>query len=466
MYDAQGGMYMSAENPKIQPSDLGHRVNRRSLIAGAAGVAGAGALLAACGGDDAATTEDTTATEVTEAPVAAAYSGPVSFGVRTVDESPTKQFQALVAAYEAKTGNTVTYNATESNAFQNNLSQYLQGTPDDAFTWMAGYRMQFFAQQGLLVDLTDVWDKIGSQYAESYKIASTGLDGKQYFVPQSWYPWGLHFRKSMLAELGIDPDGVGTWDQFMSMLDGMKSKGLVGFAAGNKGGWEAMGTFDILNARINGYQYHVDLLAGREKWTDARTAEVFKYWEMLIPYMNDNVLDLEWDGAMQLLLQRKAGSFMMGSWFGANFKEQSQEDYDDLWIIPFPEINPANGRDTIDAPIDGYCVAANGASAEGGKDFLAFAGDMEGVQAMLDTGVPMTSANSGQDTSAYDPFQKQQLAVMGEAKYITQFLDRDTRPDFAGPVVGPAFQGWFRNPKDVNQMLESLQEQWDALPPL
>ena len=55
---------------------------------------------------------------------------------------------------------------------------------------------------------------------------------------------------------------------------------------------------------------------------------------------------------------------------------------------------------------------------------------------------------------------------MEEAKYITQFLDRDTRPDFAGPVVGPAFQQWFRDPSSIDGILESLQEQWDALPPL
>ena len=78
----------------------------------------------------------------------------------------------------------------------------------------------------------------------------------------------------------------------------------------------------------------------------------------------------------------------------------------------------------------------------------------------------MTSANKNQDTSSYDSFQKQQLAVMEEAKYITQFLDRDTRPDFAGPVVGPAIQQWFRDPSSVDGILESLQEQWDALPPL
>ena len=424
-------------------------VSRRTLIKGAAlggiGIAGGATVLSSCGSK---------------------ASGPMSFGARTVDESPTKQLKGLVAAYEKKSGNKVTYNATESNAFQNNLSQYLQGTPDDAFQWMAGYRMQFFAEQGLLEDISDVWKDLEGQYDNSYKIASTGLDGKQYFVPQSWYPWGLHYRKSMVKELGLDPENIATFDDMLKMFDAMKKKGLVGFAAGDKGGWEAMGTFDIINARVNGYQFHVDLLAGREKWTDQRVIDVFKQWELLLPYTNKNVLDLEWDGAMQLLLQKKAGSTLMGSWFGGNFKEKSQEDYDDLWIVPFPEINPEHGVDTIDAPIDGFCVAANGGNTEVGKDFIKFAGDKEGMQAMLDTGVPMTSANKNQDTSTYDAFQKQQLNVMSQAKYITQFLDRDTRPDFAGPVVGPAIQSWYKNPKDVNKIVDSLQAQWEALPAL
>jgi len=40
---------------------------------------------------------------------------------------------------------------------------------------------------------------------------------------------------------------------------------------------------------------------------------------------------------------------------------------------------------------------------------------------------------------------------MAEAKIVTQFLDRDTRPDFAGPVVGPAIQSWFKNRKGCSE---------------
>ncbi len=100
-------------------SDLNNGISRRSVLKGAAvgglGIAAGGSLLAGCG--DKAT-------------------GPLAYGARSVDAGPTAQNEALIAAYTAKTGNEVKYNATESNAFQNNLSQYLQGTPDDTFEWM------------------------------------------------------------------------------------------------------------------------------------------------------------------------------------------------------------------------------------------------------------------------------------------------------------------------------------------
>ena len=164
----------------------------------------------------------------------------------------------------------------------------------------------------------------------------------------------------MMAEVGLNPEDIYNWDDFMGALSELKAKGLIGFIGTDAGGWEAMGTSDILNARVNGYQFHVDLLGGREKWTDDRVKEVFRHWEMLVPYMNENVLDLEWDGGRDMLLSRQGGFLMMGSWFGADFLSVSQEDYDDLWIVPFPEINPDHARDTIDAPIDGFCVAKNG----------------------------------------------------------------------------------------------------------
>ena len=58
----------------------------------------------------------------------------------------------------------------------------------------------------------------------------------------------------------------------------MQAKGIVPFAFGNDGRWPAMGTFDQLNFRMNGYQFHMDLMAGKESWTDDRVKNVFTEW--------------------------------------------------------------------------------------------------------------------------------------------------------------------------------------------
>ena len=93
-------------------------VSRRTVLKGAAlgglGLVGGGTLLSSCG-DDKAT-------------------GPVTFTARTNDETGLKIAQALADAYKAETGIDVTMQGSgDTNAFQDGISQYLQGTPDDVF---------------------------------------------------------------------------------------------------------------------------------------------------------------------------------------------------------------------------------------------------------------------------------------------------------------------------------------------
>ena len=426
-------------------------VSRRTVLKGAAvggaGLLGGGTLLSSCGSDEA--------------------TGPVKFTARTNDETGLKIAQALADAYTAETGIEVTMQGSgDTNAFQDGISQYLQGTPDDAFQWMAGFRTNFRADQGLLVDLSENIKNLGDQMPAGFVSGATNpTDGKQYIIPNTWYPWALHYRKSTMTEIGMDPENIATWDDFMKMLDATQKKGLVAYALGNKGGWEAMGTFSILNVRLNGYNYHIDLLNGRAKWSDQKTKDVFAQFAMLIPYMNKNVLDTSWEYMRDLLLQKKAGAIMMGSWWADSFLAQSQEDYDDLWLIPFPEINPEFGRDSIDAPVDGISVAANGGNPEGGAALAEFWGSEEGMLAAQAAGSKSLWANS-RFVGKEDAFNKQTLAVIGEAKNVMNFLDRDCRNDFASNTVGSSIQEFLKNPADVNKIVENMDAAWEALPAL
>ena len=91
-------------------------------------------------------------------------------------------------------------------------------------------------------------------------------DGKQYFVPFYNYPWVVIYRKSVFADKKYTVPK--TFTEFKALGDKMKTDGLTPLAFGDKDGWPAMGTFDIINMRVNGYQYHIDLMKGAQKWTD------------------------------------------------------------------------------------------------------------------------------------------------------------------------------------------------------
>jgi multiple sugar transport system substrate-binding protein len=313
--------------------------------------------------------------------------------------------------------------------------------------------MKFFASRGLIGDVSDIWplDGIG----ESFKAASTGDDGKQYFAPQSYYPWAIFYRKSVWADKGYQvPKNL---DELEALAKKMQADNLVPIAFADKDGWPAMGTFDALNMRINGYQYHIDLMAGQKAWDSPETKKVFDTWRMLLPYHQTNPLGRTWQEAAQTLQQKKAGMYLLGTFMNEQFPEKERNDLD---FFTFPEIDPAIGADCLDAPIDGDCMSAKPKNEAGAKAFLKYLSSPDSLTAAVAaTKLPFISANSNADQSAYTPLQKKSAELVSQQKNIAQFLDRDTRPDFASTVVIPAFQSFIKNPNDIDGVTKSLEEQ-------
>ena len=136
-------------------------VDRRVLLTGAVGAATI-PLLAACSTGGGTTTKKTQ---------------PFSFGSNASDPVPKKAYGALITAFQKKSKDKVTVNTVDHGSFQNNINTYLQGSPDDAFTWFSGYRMRYYAAKGLAAPIDDVWAKIGGSFSAGLKAASTGDDG-------------------------------------------------------------------------------------------------------------------------------------------------------------------------------------------------------------------------------------------------------------------------------------------------
>jgi multiple sugar transport system substrate-binding protein len=437
--------------------DQSSSVSRRRVLQGLALGAGAVAatpLLAACG-------SSSSSSSATSGAPSASGGGSVSFGSNASDAVPKKAYADVFAAFTKASGTEVKVNTVDHNTFQEQINTYLQGSPDQAFTWFSGYRMRFFADQGLSTDISSVWDKIGGQYNDSFKGASTGNDGKQYFVPFYYYPWALFYRKSVFKELGLDPAKITTIDELKSAAAVMQKANLIPIAFADKDGWPAMGTFDYINVRTNGYDFHVSLMAGKESWTDPKVKAVFANWADLLPLHQEGSLGRTWQDAAGALLNKKAGMYLLGMFVGQQFPEGP--DRDDLDFFPFPQIEAAYGVDTVEAPIDGFMLSKSTENVDGGKALLEYLGGPEAQNIYLASDPNNVGTNNGTDTTKYNALQKKAAELVGAAKHITQFLDRDTRPDFASTVMIPSIQKFIAKPADIDSILESVEQQKQAI---
>jgi multiple sugar transport system substrate-binding protein len=418
-------------------------VDRRSLLKGIAALGGLAAMpgLVACGEGGGGSSEGS--------------SKSTSLGSNFSDAVPKKALAAVLAAFTKKEGIDVDINTVDHEAFQENISTYLQGSPDDTLSWFAGYRMQYFAAQGYLKDINDLWSQWGGDYTDAFKQASTGEDGKQYFVPFYYYPWAVFYRKSVWKKHGYEIPK--TFDEFTALCKQMKSDGLTPLAFADKEGWPALGTFDVLNFRQNGYDFHVSLMAGKESWEDDKVKSVFSTWADLMPYHQANPLDRNWLDSAADLVTGDAGMYYIGMFVGQAFTDK--KDRADLDFFPFPMMNPSFGTDTIEAPIDGWLMSSDPKSLDAANKLMNYFASAEGQEVYLSLDPNNVAANTKADTSHYDALQKKAAQLVGSAKSITQFLDRDTDPSFASNVMISSIQDFINNPNDIDGLTSKIEAQ-------
>ena len=347
---------------------------------------------------------------------------------------------------------------------QSQISSYLQGGSSEVVEYSAGYRLQYAATKGLILDLSDIWRNLNRNYARRDKSVASALDGKQYLLPVARYPWAVMYRKSIFKAVGIEPSTIITWADFISACKIFKSKGLTPIAMGDASGWEAFGTFEFVNLRTNGYIFHRNLMVGRTSWNDERIQKTFRNWESMLPYQNSNALDLDWASAGRLVLQTKAAMQVMGSFHAQLYTDPV--DLADLAFFPFPEISKAHRQASLVAPVGGFVLPKSAQkNLTNAKSMLMWLASVDySNEILLES--PTTLVTNTNVAFSDSAFIRQQAALVNASKYFTQSLGRDTRPDFAGPVVAPALQAFLKNPGDKKKIAANLAAQWSALPPV
>jgi multiple sugar transport system substrate-binding protein len=371
--------------------------------------------------------------------------GPITLGSYNSNPGVKDSQKALVDEATRSSGVEINLNLVDHETFKSSISNYLQATPDDLFTWFAGYRMQFFAAQGLATPIDDVWDEIGSNFGPAAQKLSQGLDGHYYFIPMYNYPWVFFHNKSVFGD--GDYEIPASWDDLIALCKQLKSDGLVPIAFADKDLWPACGFFDTIDLRVNGYDYHMSLMRHEVPWTDPGVTAAFEHYAELLPYCQAGANGRIWQDAAKALENKEAGIMFQGSnQVGANY---APENLPDLDFFEFPTINSKYGTDYMEAPADGYMCSAKAKHPDAAKKVLKYLGTSAAAAEFLKTDKWDVGMTKDADTSNYSELQKKSAELISSKKAVSQFLDRDTDPAMAAAAFS-GLQDFIQDPSKSN----------------
>ncbi|TQK17666.1 carbohydrate ABC transporter substrate-binding protein (CUT1 family) [Microbacterium sp. SLBN-154] len=398
-----------------------------------------GCLGGASGGG--ASGEETTGTDA---------EGPLTIQSR-LTAGEAEGLQAVVDAFNEKGLGEVEINEVPANTYREQLPTYLTAAnPADIFTWLAGEATRTFADEGLVLDISDIWEDF--TFSDAFRELSQDSDGNEVFVPTSNYWWGVYYDTRVFDELGLQEPT--TWEEFLAVCEAMESAGITPIGLGlSDTAWMASAWFDYLNMRVNGPEFHLDLLAGEESFDSPEVQQVFEYWDEILPYFDTNAGGLPFQQATTDWIQGRTGMYLAGAWIEFNLPQDELEYFD---FFKFPEIDPGVS-DGEEAPTDGFFASARTDQPQLAKEFLSYLASAEAQEIMFEAVGSATLLPTNPDANVtLSPVAEKGRALLENADVLTQFFNRDAGDDIQ-PSADQALTKYLAGVEETSVILEQWQ---------
>lgn len=364
---------------------------------------------------------------------------------RTVFKELSKQF-----AKEHPEINVISHVHQQERYKEKVVGLLTEGDSDILFGF-AGASFNAFAKQGWIATIDDLWqEKKWDQSFSKVAKAAVMVNMKPYALPLSYYQWGFYYRKSIFKAHHLSPPE--TWQEFLQLGRVLQSKGVTPIALGSKERWTVAGWFDYLNLRINGLQFHRDLMAGKVAYNDARVKDLFRHWKILLDsaFFLDKHNENDWRQALPYLYRGKAGMLLMGNFI---IPQIPQKIVDDIGFFRFPQIK-ADLPFYEEAPLDILIIPQRAKNKAQAKLFLAFMARKD-IQEKMNQQMGMISPNKHAQTGD-NIFIQAGAHILEESEGISQFYDRDTVPEMFNPGMDAMLE-FMKNPDEIDSILNKLE---------
>ncbi|MEV6304637.1 ABC transporter substrate-binding protein [Actinoplanes sp. NPDC051861] len=311
--------------------------------------------------------------------------------------------KAMYTVYDTKNpGVTVTNAAVAGSGGANAraaLAQRLQGgDPPDAFQVHIGAEILTYPPEQYVQSLDDLFAEHG--WLDHFPAALKDLlkfDGHYYSVPVNVHRANVMFyNKKIFTDNGLQAPA--TLDEFFTVADTLKAKGITPFAFGNQGGWEDELLLEsVLIAGLGAADYSA-LWSGSLAWTDPKVATALEAYNKMISYANSDHSAMSFDGAAQLIVDGKAAMFIHGDWTDGYFTSKNFTGYGFAAA-------PGN-KGVFDVVSDAFALPKDAKNQVNAEAWLDLAASKEGQEA-FNPKKGSICARTDCDQSLFNPYLQQ-----------------------------------------------------------
>ena len=352
-------------------------------------------------------------------------------------------------------------------------SAYLAASPvPDIMVISPGALLDRAVANGQVLDLTDLWQQAG--LTEDYPAGLRELsarEGKQYFVPVANTWTAIYFNKEIFEQYGLEPPQ--TWDEFIAVSETLLDNGVTPLSIAGNDIFLSSLWFDYLDLRLNGLDFHRQLLNGEISFQDERVRTVFEVWGNLVDrgYFGEAPARVGATDSVMAIVPRLADvglgpgaamSLSGPSWLG----ELPPELQDGLDFFAFPVIDPSVPKAEALTSY-GYMVPSGAENREAALAYVEYAGSASAQTAIAPRlnagGADLAPANPGAEWGDVPESVQRGSAILSEASALTPIFVL-AAPDAMWDNADRAIRYFLQNPWDVETTTMMLEEaRQDAL---
>lgn len=226
----------------------------------------------------------------------------------------------------------IPYKATDYNTI---LSSALTGGKGPDIIHLRAYGgLETFTAPGFIAELDTARVPELKTFSRQLMEGARGRkDGKIYGVPFASQTLVIFYNKKIFAQHNLSVPK--TWDEFLTVMQTLKDRGVLPLANGGKEGW----TLEVVSGVIapnfyGGTTFFEAVTRGQTSFKDpVYTGAIAKLLD-LRPYMHANFMGVDYATMQQLFINEQAAMFIGGAWELGFFRAQNKNLDIDVFAAP------------------------------------------------------------------------------------------------------------------------------------